>query len=286
MLLEGKRARTALAASEVKQRTPALDSPAHDFPIHEIIGRGIARAIGATRIIRQHLVAEIKAQDTADRRIAVQNGEDLAVLAEFALQGGDVSTRENRRAQTMHAAGIDRIEAIDGPLDFAAQAVLDALAHHRALFARDRLHICVVVGRNLLAERRVSFGIPDPVVVVRRHQLVGQHIDPKLLRQRYRRAVERGIGLVVDRCGSAINAKRIRYQRVAKQPAAYMDERQDSAYRTAALGEQEIAVMSETLRQHPPPSCTVKECRLRTRRHESVPARAFGIVERPDTQRG
>ena len=64
----------------------------------------------------------------------------------------------------MHVVGVERKESIDAGVDVAAQAVLDALAHHRALLARDGQHVGLLVGQDVLAKRHVEV-LRRPVVV-------------------------------------------------------------------------------------------------------------------------
>ena len=64
----------------------------------------------------------------------------------------------------MHVVGVERKEAVDAGVEFGAQSVLDALAHHRALLARDGEHVGLLVGQDGLAEGDVEV-LLGPVVV-------------------------------------------------------------------------------------------------------------------------
>jgi hypothetical protein len=56
----------------------------------------------------------------------------------------------------VNVVGIERKEAARIGVDLAAQTILDPLAHHRPLLARDGLHVGLHLGRNLLAKADVE----------------------------------------------------------------------------------------------------------------------------------
>ena len=63
---------------------------------------------------------------------------------------------------TMLVVGVEGEEPVDRGVGLAPQTVLDPLAHHRALFARDGEHVRLDVRRDLLAEVEVD-RLPRPL---------------------------------------------------------------------------------------------------------------------------
>ena len=87
--------------------------------------------------------------------------------------------------------GVEREEPVDRRVDLAAQAALDALAHHRALLARDGEQVRLDVGQDLLAEGDVQV-LARPVGLARDAVAQLEVVDAELVRERARGRVQRG----------------------------------------------------------------------------------------------
>jgi hypothetical protein len=142
------------------------------------------RAAGSSPgVIRQHFVAKVEAQHAA-QWTTVGVGDDLhvAVGAELALQRLEVALWEPGGAVAMDVVRVEREEAADLRIDFAAQAAGDALAHHGPLLARNREQVGLWVRQDGLAEGHVQV-LRGPVGMARRDVAHLQVRDAELLAQ-------------------------------------------------------------------------------------------------------
>src|SRR5262249_49067119 len=92
IFLEVKGSRAALATTEIKYAGTAPTCSTHDLPIHEIIGRQVSGARGATTIVRKNFVSEMEAHNRADRPLPVRHDQELTVISKLALQFVEVVT--------------------------------------------------------------------------------------------------------------------------------------------------------------------------------------------------
>ena len=177
----------------------------------------------------------------------------------------------------MHVVSEQRKEAIDTWVDLAAQTVLDAFADHRTLLARDRQQVGLVVGQDGLAQADIEI-LQRPILVpstdVAQFQVACTKTPCDLL------------GLSLQRIGrsriagrhTAVIRERQAHQRVAKQQALDLGQRQHALDAAVALRIEEMGRVTEDLVQHPLPACAVEKGRLRTAQHKGVPARRRGSV--------
>ena len=77
---------------------------------------------------------------------------------------------------------------------------------------------------------------------------------------------------------TAVIRKRQAHQRMAKQQALDLGQRQHALDAAVALGIEEMGRVTEDLVQHPLPACAVEKGRLRAAQHKGVPARCRGSV--------
>ena len=89
----------------------------------------------------------------------------------------------------MDVIGIQIEKSIDVRINFAHQTPLDALAHHRALFAGDRGHVGIDVGQDCFAERHVEI-LPRPLRLADGAISQFEMVDSELPREFGRRAVQ------------------------------------------------------------------------------------------------
>ena len=160
----------------------------------------------------------------------------------------------------VHVVGVEREEAVDAGVDLAAQAVLDALAHHRALLARDGQHVGFFVGQDGLAEGDVQV-LPRPVGVARLRRCAARGAStPRLLRELLGLvlpAPARGFGAVGRH--AAVDGERQADQRVAEQQALHVRQRQHAFDAAVGFGVQEVRVVAEDLAQDLLPAGAVEE---------------------------
>ena len=109
-----------------------------------------------------------------------------------------------------HVVGIEREEAIDVRIDVADEFVLDALAYHGALLARDGEHVGFGLGQDRLAEGDVQL-LPRPVRMAGLEVAIFQVLHAKLTGQAVGLGLEQGKRLLAGIGGggdAAIHAER------------------------------------------------------------------------------
>src|SRR5438552_4082077 len=101
VFLEVERTRSTLASSVIEHARATLTGAAHQFPILEVVRADIARGEGIAGVIGQNFVPEIEGQNAAyNVPVAIDDAENLAVIAEHPGELGEVRTRERRRSVT------------------------------------------------------------------------------------------------------------------------------------------------------------------------------------------
>ena len=169
-------------------------------------------------------------------------------LAEYVLAGSRGSAA--RTPACRGCAGSPstcRSRRLDVVVDLGAQLFLDALAHHRALLARNGQHVLLGIGVDRLAEGDVEI-LAGPVRVPALAIAHLEVIDAKLARQVAGRLLERRVGRVVGGDDAAVDAERRRDQGVAEQQALDLGERQHATDLAVALGEQVVRAVAEGAR--------------------------------------
>ena len=78
-------------------------------------------------------------------------------------QDAEIFSREDRGAEVADTLGIDAMQPIDILVADRGKTVLDPLAHHRPLFARDCLHVLLVVRFDRLAKGNVEVRPSYPI---------------------------------------------------------------------------------------------------------------------------
>src|SRR5260221_1580883 len=271
ILLEREGARAALAAPEIEGLEAAQRSVAQEMPIDEIIGTEVACRLARARVIGQHLVAEVKAHDAANRLAGVTHDADLAILAERRLQISEVAFGEDRRAEIAHAQGIESEEVVELGVLRHSELARQALADDCALLARDRPQIDFGIGIDGAAKRGVEIILAGPVLMRPRELTVLEAVDPEPRHQGNSGAIESGAGSHVERCRAAIDAEGGGDERIAEEAAGDVDERQHAADHAVLLGKEIIGAMAEAIGDDALPAGPVKECRRAALRDESVP---------------
>src|SRR5258708_11445448 len=233
ILLEREGARAALAAPEIEGLEAAQRSVAQEMPIDEIIGTEVACRLARARVIGQHLVAEVKAHDAADRLAGVTHDADLAILAERRLQISEVAFGEDRRAEIAHAQGIESEEVVELGVFRHRELARQALADHRALLAWDRPQIDFGIGIDGAAKRGVEIILAGPVLMRPRKLTVFEAVDPEPFHQGDGGAIEGGAGSLVERCRAAMDAEGGGDEGIAQEAACGGDQRPHPADRAA-----------------------------------------------------
>ncbi len=140
----------------------------------------------------------------------------------------------------MHVVGVEREEAVDAAVDLAAQPVLDALADHRALLARNRLQIGVDIGETGSCGTSTYRSCRGQSGLLTRAVAQFEMFDTERTRKSARRLDKPALDAGVVRRRSAVDAERQRDERVAEQAALDLGQRQDADDLAAALGEQVV----------------------------------------------
>ena len=162
------------------------------------------------------------------------------------------------------------------------QTVLDALAHHRPLLARDRLHVALVVGLDRFTERHVEVRPLDPS---RPPSACGARcrnssaLRPGPHQQALGMADQRRLAFRIGRQRAAIDAERHGDQRVAEQQRLHPPQRQHAGDRAVPFGETVMRAMAECGLDHLRPAGAMEERAGRHRLHESVPGRFAGSIQ-------
>ena len=276
--LEGIRPGAQLAAAVVKDLQPSRAGAAHELPVFEIIGGQIACGFVVAGVIRQYLVTKVEAEDGRQQlAVRVGDGQHLAVFAELLLQRFKVTLRQCRCAVAVHVVGVQAEEAVHAAIHFALQAVLDALAHHRALLARDGQHVGFFVGQDGLAEGDVHL-LPWPIFMAALQLAQFQVIDTQALRQAFcLRFQQLRAGLIFSR-HAAIDGEGQARQRLAEEHALDMRQRQHAGDAALLLRVQEVGLMSKHLQHDVLPAGAVEEGGLRACQHKGVPQRSAADV--------
>ncbi len=190
-----------------------------------------------------------------------------------------MATREDGRAQPVHTGRVDRVKMIELMLDGAAQAGRHGLAHDGALLAGNGQQILFGVHVQRAAEGRVQ-GLLQPGRV-RAFLAIVRLLAPAVFQvphaeapgQRLRGPVERLAHGRAAASDAAVDAKRQRDERAAKQSAAHMGQRQHAGDAPVLLRVQEMAVVVKPLFHDGLPAGAVKEGRIRAGVDKGIPAR-------------
>src|SRR5262245_43519169 len=184
-----------------------------------------------------------------------------------------------------HVVRVEPEEAVDRAVELAAQAVLDPLAHHRALLARDGEHVRLLVGEDRLAEGHVEL-LPRPSRLAHDAVLELEMGYAEPLGELARRSVEERDRRRVSRRDAAVHAKRQRHERVAEEETLDLREGQNADEAPRALREQVIGAVTEAVRDDFLPARAMEERRLQAARDERVPAREIAVRREADLDTG
>src|SRR5918996_5776205 len=88
--------RTQLAAAEIEDLCPVRAGAAHHLPVHEVVRSATPRLLEAAAVVRQYLVAETEADDTAQRCAATHHREHFAGRPEHLQESAEVGRRVKR----------------------------------------------------------------------------------------------------------------------------------------------------------------------------------------------
>src|SRR5438309_9326287 len=92
----------------------------------------------------------------------VEDRQDFRTIGELVDEQLKISPRKHRSPEIADALRVDLVEAANVRIVGRIQIVLQALANHRALLARDRLQVLVVVGADRPPEVRVDIRPTEP----------------------------------------------------------------------------------------------------------------------------
>ena len=113
----------------------------------------MASAFVVAGIIRQYFVPEIEGEHAAQQlAIGASDCQHLAIVAKNLEQSFEITLGHGGCAMTMHVVGKELEEPVCVAVDCANEAILDALANHGALLARDGQHVGLDVGQDFLAK--------------------------------------------------------------------------------------------------------------------------------------
>src|SRR5271166_1145075 len=162
--LERARPGTDFASPEVKDTVTALACSAHYLPVHEVVGGERPRRGHSPTVKRQDLIPKIEIEHRGDGISITGHRNDIGGIGKFLAQNPKIRFGEYGRTEIMDTLGVDAMKLIDAVIDLRPQSVLDALAHHGALFARDRFQIAFDRGieRPAKVDVKVRFVQPIP----------------------------------------------------------------------------------------------------------------------------
>ncbi len=119
-------------------------------------------------------------------------------------------------------------ETVNVGVDLACEATLDALTHHRALLARDRLHVGFDARLDRLSKGDEQILLRPPALV-RRAITQLKMIDSEIARQVGRRCMQHAARVLIVHGGPAVHRERQRHERMPKEQA--LDLRQAAGHR-------------------------------------------------------
>src|SRR5438309_1385743 len=152
-------------------------------------------------------------------------------------------------------------KAIGGHIDLAHKAVLDPLAHHRALLARDREHVGFDVRRDVLAKSHIKV-LPRPFGAAALRVAYLEIIDAERSREIIRGRDQRSRRLGIVRSRAAVDGKWKRHERMSEQATANDGERHDTRPSSIALGNQIMTAMAKDFFDDLAPADPMKERRI------------------------
>ena len=184
----------------------------------------------------------------------------------------------------MHVVGVKSKESVDVGLEPASQAVPDALAHHRALLARNGEHVRLDLRQDRLAEAGIQV-LARPARLARAAIAQLEVGDAQTPAKRLRRAMQGGDCVRLGRRHAGERAERQRDERMAEEEALDFGERQHAGDAGGALREKIMRAMAEAAFDDLLPPAAVKERRVGTKLDEPIPVqRVFARVD-ADPQR-
>ena len=206
--------------------------------------------------------------------LAIDDRQDFARVAEHGAQPLEVAARQRGRAVTVHVVGVEREEAPRVGIGLAGEPSPDRLAHHRPLLAGDREHVGLDVGQDLLAVGDVEVAA-WPIVAERLAVAQFDVLDAEVASEGLGGVDEtlRRLGIVGGR--AAVDRERERRQRVAKEPALHLRERQDADEVGTTLGDEVVSAVAELVLEDLAPADAVEERRRRAALDERLPARGI-----------
>ncbi|MCY1520667.1 hypothetical protein D9M68_554490 [compost metagenome] len=177
----------------------------------------------------------------------------------------------------VHVVGVQGEETVGGQVHVRSQAVLDALAHHGALLARNGEHVVFFLGQDGLAEGDVEL-LHRPVGVaavnVAKLQMIGAQFD----RQALCFGFECGRDSLRFGGHAAVHGKGQPGERIAKKPALHMGQGQNTLDLAILLGKEEIRGMPEHITNDGLPPRSVEERGIGTLRNEGLPLGDLVVV--------
>src|SRR6266508_1083313 len=157
MPLEMVRSGTLAAPTKVKRSETSSGRPAEQLPVHEVIHRVSQRIPERTAVVGECLVFEEEREYPGHRGSVLPDSQELAILAELLRESREETTRVHRRTQSVDAVGVDVPEGVKmTQAELGAQAVLETLARHPTLLARNRLQVLLIAGGHRSGERHVE----------------------------------------------------------------------------------------------------------------------------------
>jgi hypothetical protein len=166
VLLKGVGACALLTAAEIEQGGAPCRGPAHDIPVHVVIGMAIPRCGHTAAIIGQDLVTPVEVQHTRYRLLTVIDECCVSGAGKRPHQPFEPAMRENWASEIAHAFSIDPMQTFGILASLSTQATFDALAQNRPLLPGDRFEVSILVRTDLLSECRVKIASLGPCILI------------------------------------------------------------------------------------------------------------------------
>ena len=168
------------------------------------------------------------------------------------------------------------VETPEVTVDLAPEPGLDALAHHRPLFARDGQQVLFDLGVERLAEGGIEIGA-GPLGMSRRIAIaVFQMPHPQVHSQRLRGLIQHLSGFRRVGDDAAIDAERQGDQGVAEQRAADLAQWQHPLDTAIPLGQEKVARLAKAFLNHPAPAVAMEKGRRWRAQHIGIPSGGVG----------
>src|SRR5229473_7278789 len=213
----------------------------------------------------------------------VEDRQDLRTLGELVDEQLKISPRKHRSAEITDALRVNPVEAANIRIVGGLQIILQALANHGALLARNRFQVLVVVGADRPPEVRVHIRSTKPAGGPRRAvEAEFQTLRTQTIHLVRCALAQQFDALAIGAQRSTAHTEGVGDQRAAKYAAIQVNERQYTGDLIAAPGVNIMRAVAERLLDNRAPSGPVKEGPVRMGFHKIIPASAGRFRQRLD----